>query len=75
MEGKYSSYSLLVSFQKSVPSLGKAILTHSFKKWNELIAMISYLEDRITGEELIERFNKADEEGTRAGKIHKVVMP
>lgn len=56
-------------------ALGRTILKYSFKKHAELLAMIYYLEDRITGDELIGRFNMIVEEGTRAGKIYKLSLP
>ena len=73
--GKYSSYSLMVSFQESILRLAKSMLPFVFKKWSELYAAIRYLQDETTGDELVAAFNKAVTDGTRAGRIYELSMP
>jgi hypothetical protein len=74
-KGKYTSYSLQVSFQDSILRLAKCLWKYSFKKRNELRAVINYLENKITANQAIEVFNQAVTEGTRAGIIRKVTIP
>lgn len=45
------------------------------KKEGQVRAAIEYLENRITGEALVEALNNAVETGRRSGKIRNVLMP
>jgi hypothetical protein len=73
--GKYVSYGLHVAFQDSILRLAKSLVRFSFKKKEELRGVIDYLENGITGNELIEIFNMAVRSGTRVGIIREVSLP
>ncbi|MDA4126236.1 MAG: hypothetical protein OK452_03395 [Thaumarchaeota archaeon] len=45
------------------------------KKHAQIQAVIDYLQDRISGETLVEIFNEATCLGTRSGFIRQVIMP
>jgi hypothetical protein len=66
---------LQVSFQDSILKLSKSLPRYSFKKRKELAAVIAYLENRITGDQVIQAFNNAVTEGTRAGIVRRASLP
>jgi len=51
------------------------MLPHSFKKREELKAILDYFDNRITGTQLIEVINRSVEEGNRTGRIGKADIP
>lgn len=58
---------LLVAAKKMLPLLTK--------KHGQIEAVIDYIGNRISGEELVERFNLSSMVGTRSGFIRTVKMP
>ena len=69
------NYVLRVDTQREVLLVCKRLLPFSFKKNWDLQTTIDYLEDRITGEEAIRRFNVSIESGRREGLVRAVSMP
>jgi len=63
----YESGGLLIAAQ--------AMLSNLMKKRDQVHAIIVYLQDRITGEELVGAFNRATISGTRSGFLREVKMP
>lgn len=51
------------------------MLPHLCKKRDQVSVSLDYMKNRITGQEVIEAFNRATEHGTRSGFIRKVAMP
>ncbi len=60
---------------ESVHEMALRMLSHVFKKRRELQAIVSYLENKITGTWLMEKMNESVEEGNRTGKIRRVDIP
>jgi len=58
---------LLVALPKIAPLL--------IKKHDQVAAAIEYLNDRMTGEQIVEAFNGAVRAGTRSGYIRSIKMP
>jgi hypothetical protein len=50
------------------------MLPYVDKETDQVSSAISYLENRITGEELVENFNHAVRAGTRSGQFRHVKM-
>jgi len=74
-KGKYTFYSLQIAFQDSILRLARSLRRYSFKKRKELDAVIAYLENRISGDQVIQVFNEAVSAGTRAGIIRTASLP
>ncbi|MDV3243597.1 MAG: hypothetical protein LYZ66_00310 [Nitrososphaerales archaeon] len=72
------AFALVVSAQSGLIKAVTKMLEHSgclHKKRDELLAVLEYLTDRITGTEFMERLNRSDELGNRVGKIRHVRIP
>lgn len=68
---------LVVSNEESVLRVAKAMAESgcSFKKKVELCTVVEYLENRITGNEVVSRFNQHVKCGARSGEIHTTNVP
>ncbi len=66
---------LRLSNQAGLMKALTAMLPFVNKKKDQVTAMIRYLANEMTGEELIEAFNEAVRVGTRSGYIRHVSMP
>ena len=73
--GRLDAYRLEVSAVSSVLKAGKALLPCCVKKAGDLRIMIDYLEERITGNEAIERFNEEVRIGRRSGYLRDLTLP
>jgi hypothetical protein len=73
--GKKPVWHLRLSVQMDVFSALKEMLPFLIKKRDQALASERYLQDKITGEDLIEAFNDAIRNGTRSGYIRHLEMP
>lgn len=74
MRGRATNCVLKIYAQKEVPLLCKRMLPYSYKKDWDLAAM-DYLQDRITGNEALQRLNLSVESGRREGLVRSLSMP
>jgi len=51
------------------------MLPYTFKKREELQAILDYFDNKTTGTQLIGMINESVEDGNRTGKIRKVDIP
>jgi hypothetical protein len=69
------AWHVLVKRLVDVRKVSRNIARFSFKKRNELIAVLDYLENRITGDQVSSRLNGEVRRGNRLGDIRRVRMP
>jgi hypothetical protein len=60
---------------KSVRRMASMMWSHCSKKREEVKAILDYLDNKITGSQLVEVFNESVRIGNRTGKIRTVIMP
>ncbi len=75
LTGSTGVHSLFVNRKKYVLEISKLMLPHCFKKKDELALVVNYLEDRVTGNEVLLTFNKRTLLGYRKGKVHRLTIP
>ena len=68
------AWNLLLSERGGVLYAFRKMLPYVDKKRDQVRNAIAYLENTVTGEELIENFNQAVKLGTRSGKIRQAKM-
>ena len=73
--GRASNYTLTVYTQREVLIVCKKMFPFTFKKEWDLLTAIEYLENRITGDEAIQRLNTSVTSGRREGLLRKSKMP
>jgi len=74
-KGSISAWQLRVTSLLGVVETSKQMLPYAYKKRTELKAVIDYLEDRITGDELVEIVNNEVRIGNKTGKTKKSNLP
>jgi hypothetical protein len=70
-----SAWQLRITNLDGTLRASKKFLQHSYKKKAELRALVDYLEDRITGDELVTRVNHEIEIGNKTGKLRTSKLP
>ncbi|MCS4540106.1 MAG: hypothetical protein HYU03_05395 [Thaumarchaeota archaeon] len=70
-----SAWQLRVCNVQGVLKASREMLPHAFKKKAELKGVVEYLENRITGDELIARVNHEVEIGNKMGKLKTSSLP
>jgi hypothetical protein len=73
--GLRSAWQLRVSNNEGILRTAKKFLPHACKKNAELRAVVDYLEDRITGDELVRRANREVAIGNKTGKLKSSRIP
>jgi hypothetical protein len=71
----FNTWHLVIAQRASALLLAKKLLRHTVKKRGELIAAIAYMENEITAEELVRRFNNFVRIGERTGKLRRAAPP
>jgi hypothetical protein len=74
-EGHLDAYRIEVVEIRSVLAAGIAMLQYCAKKAEDLRIMIDYLQDKITGNQAIERLNEEVRNGRRSGFIRELTLP
>lgn len=70
-----TEYQIQIAQKESARKVGRRMLPYLNKKREDVKVMLDYLDNRITGEEAIERLNDLVIQGRRSGKITQVHMP
>ncbi|MDG6898470.1 MAG: hypothetical protein JRN24_01900 [Nitrososphaerota archaeon] len=74
-KGKISAWQLRICNVDGVLRTAKMALSHRVKKKAELLAVVDYLEGKLTGDELIRLVNREVDIGNKAGKIGPSHLP
>lgn len=69
------AWKLGVAEDDGVRKMASEMLPHLFKKRDEVKAVLGYLDNKITGNQLAGVFNEKVEQGSRTGKVRIVDMP
>jgi len=72
---KKEAYRIDIGARESVLKTAKAMLPFCVKKAEDLRIMVDYLEDRITGNQAIGRYNREVGIGRRSGYIRRLCLP
>ena len=72
---RQTAYRLDVGETASVIRLMRALVGLCVKKRQDLAIALDYLEDRITGDEAVAKFNEQHTSGRRRGTTHSAEMP
>jgi len=73
--GQSVYYELHVSEGRNALFVLKEMLPHLDKKWSQVKAAVDYLENRITGNQLIEELNEAVRANRRSSSIRESSLP
>lgn len=74
-KGSISAWQLRITNLPGIIEISKQMSPYAYKKRTEMKAVVDYLEDRITGDQLIAIVNNEVDIGNKTGKIKKSNLP